>query len=327
MKILTFDIGGTHLRAGVYDKESDRLLDHARCRVPGFMQFPGLDRRRLCEKLYAQMLDLAHQVGLERPTRIGVAFPGPVDRGKVLRAPTLWGRGEVNEPLAAQINAIWPHARVAVFNDLTAAGYSFVRQPAEDLCVVTVSSGVGHKLFAGGRPIVGPRSRGGEIGHWRVEWGKNAPICDCGGIGHLGAVASGRAIAWQVRRLVSADPAAYAASIHGGQDPLTLSNQAIAAAFRYQDPWTRTLINAMAEPLGRALAAVHLTAGTERFVVMGGFAHALGLDYLKMLSAAAAAAAWEPGSARAWQFELGEIGDNAGLLGCGRLLGREINTA
>lgn len=322
--ILTFDIGGTFLRAGIYDEEADRIVARDKCLAPSFKQFPGLDQNLLREKLYAEMRSLSNNLEFTRPRKIGVAFPGPVDRGMAMKAPTLWGDGFVAEPLSLKIKKVWPEARVGVFNDLTAAGYSFLRKPDDDLCVVTVSSGIGQKVFVGGRPLLGPRSRGGEIGHWRVEWGENPPRCDCGGVGHLGAVASGRATPWQIQRLVSADPAVYEASVHGRKDPNHLTNQEIAQAFCGGDLWTRKLINTMAKPLGRALAAIHLTVGTERFAIMGGFANALGSDYLEMLKSAAEEAAWEPCQERAWRFELAEFGDDAGLLGSGRLVSREI---
>jgi glucokinase len=123
------------------------------------------------------------------------------------------------------------------------------------------------------------------------------------------------------------DPAAYADSIYGDRDPTLLDNYEIAQAFRNGDPWTRKLIRRMADPLGRALAAIHLTIGTERFVVMGGFANALGSDYLSMLARAAHESSWEPGQERAWSFELGKAGDDAGLIGAGRLVKRFITTS
>lgn len=270
------------------------------------------------------MLSLSKKVGLPRPKKIGVAFPGPVDRGVALQAPTLWGNGIVAEPLFQKIKRIWPNARVAIYNDLTAAGFSFLQAHDDDLCVVTVSSGIGHKVFVNGRPVLGPRSRGGELGHWRVEWGRDAPVCDCGGVGHLGAVASGRATTWQVQRMFAADPTGYSDSAHSGKDPHQLTNHDIAQAFRDKDSWTQRLINEMAKPLGRALAAIHLIIGTERFAVIGGFANALGTDYVKMLESEAEEAAWEPCQDRNWKFKLGEVGDDAGLLGSGRLVSREI---
>ena len=83
----------------------------------------------------------------------------------------------------------------------------------------------------------------------------------------------------------------------------------------------------MAEPLGRAMAAIHLIMGTERFVIMGGFAHALGSDYLNLLESAANESSWEPGRERAWSFELGKTDDDAGLKGAGRLVTRFLTSS
>ena len=322
--ILTYDIGGTYLRTGVYNSKSDRLIARNQCRAPSFKLFPDLDRKILRKKLYNDLKLLSQKVGLAHPKRIGIAFPGPVEHGNVLHAPTLWGNDSGKEPVAQMVKQIWPDANVAVFNDLTAAGCSFLKKPDDDLCVITVSSGIGHKVFVGGRPVLGSRSRGGEIGHWRVEWGDDAPVCDCGGRGHLGAVSSGRATAWQVKRLFTKDPSAYFASIHRSKRPEKLTNRDIVKAFREGDDWTQNLIAAMARPLGRVLALVHLSVGCEKFIVIGGFANALGPDYVKMVEHAADEAAWEPGNHRAWKFELGKAGDDAGLIGSGRLVGQGI---
>ena len=141
--------------------------------------------------------------GPRLPDCIGIAFAGPVFDGTVLRAPTIWGdrlRGSV--PLHDLAAARWPGRRVYICNDMTAAGYRYLRTRSEDFCIVTVSSGIGHKTFVAGQPAVGPHGRGGEIGHFRIDDAADAPICDCGGRGHLAAVSCGRATAYQTRRLI-----------------------------------------------------------------------------------------------------------------------------
>ena len=61
-----------------------------------------------------------------------------------------------------------------------------------NIAIVTVGSGVGHKVFLQGLPVAGVNGRGGEIGHLRVDWAADAIRCDCGGSGHVGGLASGR---------------------------------------------------------------------------------------------------------------------------------------
>ena len=308
MRALVLDIGGTFTRAGIYDLASGQLTRSLRGRTPG-----GTDRARLYDLVVALSLEL----DLPHPEVLSVAFAGPVDPvGVALQAPTIWGAGGA-EPVRARLAQRFPGARIRVMNDLTAAGLCFRRQAHEDLCVVTVSSGIGHKLFLGGRPILGPRGRGGELGHVRVDFGPEAPRCDCGGVGHLGAVASGRASRWQAVLQQRAAPAAWARSALAGP-PEALDNEVLAAAFRAGDPVAGQLVFRLAAPLGQALAALHAAVGVERFVIMGGFAHALGDRYLALLAEAADASVWEPGGQRAWTFEAGVAGDEAGLIGAGR---------
>ena len=87
-----------------------------------------------------------------------------------------------------------------VLNDLAAAGFRYVAEGLSDFAIVTVGSGVGHKVFLGGRPLAGVNGRGGEIGHLRVDFSADALACDCGGFGHVGGLASGRGAVALVRR-------------------------------------------------------------------------------------------------------------------------------
>ena len=187
--------------------------------------------------------------------------------------------------------------------------------------MVTVSSGIGHKVFVGGRPVVGPGGRGGELGHLRVDFSNDAARCECGGRGHLGAVASGSATGDQVARLAVADLDRFAASLPGrrtGGRPELVDNRLLAEAFRAGDPWAERVIERMAHPLAWALAALHLAVGTERFVIVGGFALALGSRYREALSRLAARCCWDVGADWDHMVELGADDDDAGLIGAGR---------
>ncbi len=164
-----------------------------------------------------------------------------------------------------------------------------------------------------------------RIGHLRVDFSAEAPICDCGDRGHLSAVASGRAIYNHAARLAHSDPEAFACSSVGrtvSGDVSRLDNQLVARAFRAHDPWATELIGRVAEPLGRVLAGIHSAVGVERFVIIGGVAHALGPLYLGLVGQAAAQSQWSLGQCWEQMLELGVMGDDAGLIGAGRLAAR-----
>jgi glucokinase len=253
-----------------------------------------------------------------------VAFPGPIDPwGNPLAAPTIWGSAPDGRlPIKDLLQAQWPDTPLLVLNDVTAAGFRYLSHPEESLCIVTVSSGIGHKVFVHGRPVVGPGGRGGEIGHLQIDFSPDAPMCDCGHRGHLGALASGRASRYQVLRLAREDPSGFRASLLGAQsgfDPLVVQNEHLVAAFHQRDPWTGRVITRMTEALGFALAAIHLTVGVERFVLIGGFALALGPRYRSLTATAAARCGWDLGLDWNCAVELGQADDNAGLIGASQV--------
>ncbi|HEX7035604.1 MAG TPA: ROK family protein [Pseudomonadales bacterium] len=325
-RILVFDIGGTTTRAGVFDLVQGQLVRCVRTTTPSCDTHPDAPGDELRSMLYQVLATLATRLDVNAPPVVSVAFPGPVDdAGVALRAPTVWGHDERPEPVAARLRQLWPSARVLVTNDLSAAGLCFLRSDTDELCVVTVSSGIGHKVFLRGEPIVGRSGRGGEIGHVRVDFSEGAPRCDCGGIGHLGAVASGRGIRNRALRLARLDPEGFGRSYLGqavAGDLTRLDNRIVARAFCAGDRWTADLIAASAEPLGRVLATIHCAVGIERFVVIGGIAHALGPAYLRLIGSAAARSEWALGQRWDEMLELGQLGDDAGLIGAGRLAAR-----
>lgn len=319
--LLVFDVGGTLLRAGRWSRERAELADVHSRPAPSFLRHAQASGEALVEALLAELLEAGrHLFGDEAPAAVGLAVPGPVaPDGRLLRAPTLWGdRVAGAVPLGSLAARTWPDARVAVANDVTAAGYRLLRGD-EVLCVVTVSSGIGHKVFAGGRAIVGPQGRGGELGHWRVDDAPDAPRCDCGRRGHLGALASGRAVAHHVRAVDARGEHGESPWTHLEADPEAL-NRALVSAFTAGEPFARAVVRELAAPLGTALAGVHLTVGAERFAIVGGFARALGEPYLDLLREAASAAGWENGFDWTSGLELGPDDDDSGLEGMARLL-------
>ncbi|MGE5049177.1 MAG: ROK family protein [Deltaproteobacteria bacterium] len=304
MAHLVFDIGGSKTRAAVFDRRTSALLAVAVTATPNHLDLPDASFDDLRRRLLSAMQRIAREVaGACAVERVDVAFAGPLDReGRVVAAPTLWGtRLEQPYRIEEDLAQVWPRARIGVVNDVTAAGYRYYR-PGEDFCIVTVSSGIGHKVFIGGRPAVGPAGAGGEIGHLRVDDSFDAPVCECGGRGHLGAIASGRGVLVEARRR---------------QGREALSSGDLVAAFRRGESWAAELVSRSAVPLGSALAAMHLGVGIERFVLVGGFALALGEPYRRCVAAAASAHCWTGEGDWAERVELGIEDDHSGLIGAG----------
>src|SRR2546430_369137 len=289
MATLVFDIGGTRTRAGLFNARTSTLVRSVTAATPNHLDFPESSFEQLSE----QLLALMHRLGTElvdhrAVSEIGVAFAGPIGpAGDVLAAPTIWGNQLASPyPLSKDVARRWPNARVRILNDVTAAGYRYLRSAEEEFCIVTVSSGIGNKVFAGGRALVGRNGSGGELGHLCVDDSASAPVCECGGRGHLGAVSSGRAVLEYAR--TRAPRKVRSEGLTSGD---------LVAAFRRGEPWAVEIIEQRAGPLGWALAAMHMGLGIERFVLIGGFALALGDAYRQLVAEAAGSRCWaRPGN-------------------------------
>jgi predicted NBD/HSP70 family sugar kinase len=241
------------------------------------------------------------------PSRVVVAWPGPVGPGGAALATPTVGGGVEPFDVAAALSSRLDGADVHVLNDLTAAGLALAADGLRDFAVITVGSGVGHKVFVGGTPVVGPGGRGGELGHVVVDRGPAAAACDCGGRGHLGAVASGRAIVDAVvGRWDGGD------TRPGHRDD---RGEEVSAAFRAGDPTVRRIVAERARVLGWGLAMLHVGVGVETFVLVGGFAFAAGDAFRTEVARGAADSCWNLDFDWDAAVRVGEPSEAPGLAG------------
>jgi predicted NBD/HSP70 family sugar kinase len=136
----------------------------------------------LCHRAIRRVRNRRHD---RPPVIVGVAaaIPGLVDirDGVVIEAPNLeWRDYSFGEALryGLRLNG----APVRVGNDANLAALAEFRTGAwagtADLIYVTGEVGIGGGIIAGGRPLLGSRGFGGEVGHMRVD--PAGPPCVCG---------------------------------------------------------------------------------------------------------------------------------------------------
>ena len=133
----------------------------------------------------------------------GVAAPGPVDRdGTIYDPPNLpgWRTVQLRALLQEQTGK-----SVTVGNDANVACVAEWRhgaaRGANDVVYLTVSTGVGGGIIAGGRLLMGRRGAAGELGHMTVDY--HGPACNCGNRGDLESLCSGTAIARMAREEIA----------------------------------------------------------------------------------------------------------------------------
>jgi glucokinase len=251
------DIGGTKVLAAVVD-ENGRVLDSQTTPTPGPGSSPGsgLEQASVIEVEDALVEVVVALTERHGRCPVGVAAAGFVDTvGERVRfAPHLPWR---DEPLAAKLGkrlAGRVLGNVLVDNDANAALWAEARfgvaRDVRDAVMLTLGTGIGGAILAGGALHRGRNGMAGEFGHMQVV--PDGRPCECGGRGCWEQYCSGRA-------LVRA--AAAAGSTLAGPD--------LTSAAQAGDP---AAVAAYAE-VGRWLGvgAANVVAGLDpELVVVGG---------------------------------------------------------
>lgn len=193
--------------------------------------------------------------------RVGVGVAGLVDRrGRWRAAPNVAGISELDVAgeLAGRVPTVSAGA-VTVDNDATCATYAEWRLGAargrRDLLVVTLGTGIGGGLVAGGRLQRGAHGLAGEIGHMVVVAG--GVECVCGQRGCWERYGSGAALARFAR-----------------QRSLAGTGEEVVAAAREGDPLAGEVMAEVGHWVGLGLANLANVTDPELIVIGGGLGEA-----------------------------------------------------
>lgn len=205
--VLVIDAGGTSTRMAVWDGEA--LQDPIKFSTPHYDSEEAKGRSIVeMQGIWLNVMNEKIQAYRERHRdlkAISMGFAGPVgEEGDITESAVIWG-SENNRISNAELQRQWG-LPVKIVNDLTAAIYRYGKDPrffeARTVALITVSSGIGSKLFdvVHGNVVIDGRGRAGEIGHTIVDYKSNA-IEGEGLKGELNAYASGRGLSNLARRL------------------------------------------------------------------------------------------------------------------------------
>ncbi|GAA3659570.1 hypothetical protein GCM10022224_023730 [Nonomuraea antimicrobica] len=284
------DLGGTTLRIGRIAEGAGSAESVRRVATEGLDRYRELPAQTLQDMVVEQLTRelkayLASPEGA-RVSAVGVSFAGPMTKdGTVLAGPTLWGRDAAPLPIT-DILTRRLSVPVVVANDITAATWRYASAAADPFCLITVSSGIGHKVFRNGEVLISDSGHGGEIGHWRVDPGEDAVPCECGGQGHLGGMASGRGVLRAVGRAAVADPEGFGRSALAGPAggrPAGITNEHLARAIRADDTFATRVLRTCLVPLALAVNCIFTAIGVRRYLFIGGFAMAIGPRFVTLL--------------------------------------------
>ncbi len=288
MTVLGIDVGGTNIKC-VRLSRSGEVVNLGSTPTPSDAGPVGVR-----EAMIGLIVQHAATAGPFRA--VGVTIPGTVDIeagtvGCVPNIPGDWSDFAVAEPIAQRVGA-----PVFLLNDARAFALAEARLgAARDLptvVCVSLGTGVGGGVVVGGRLHGGATGLAGEIGHQVIDPADDAPLCGCGGRGHLEALT--RADVLCERAEQATVEAVFAAADAG--DPRAVA--AVESEVRY-----------LAIGLGNA----YMLLCPDAFVIGGGIAQ-VGERLLVPLLVEVRRLMTFHGS-DAIQIRLGELGPTAGAIG------------
>lgn len=137
LRVLSFDIGGTGLKASIVDGNGKMLADHLRVHTP---------KPATPEKVVKALVDLAKK--LPPHDHIAAGFPGVVKSNVVRTAPNLgtkaWAGFDLGKALTRHLGG-----PALIINDAEIAGLAVIRRKGLEM-MITLGTGFGSALYRDG---------------------------------------------------------------------------------------------------------------------------------------------------------------------------------
>ena len=302
------DIGGTTVKLGLF-RTDGTLLDKweipTRTENDGAHILPDV-AEAIKGKIAEKAIDPSDVQG------VGVGVPGPVTPEGIVRKCVNLGWGVFNvEDMLSELTG-YP---VKAGNDANVAALGEMWQGAgkgsENIVMVTLGTGVGGGVIIGGHVVAGATGAGGEIGHIPVN-AQETETCGCGKTGCLEQYASATGVVRLTKRaLAASDQPSSLRSL----TEVTAKDTFDAA--KAGDALALEVIEQFGEILGRALAAIACVVNPEVFVIGGGVSKA-GTIITDVVAKYYVPNAFH--ACREAQFKLAELGNDAGIYGCVRMI-------
>lgn len=302
------DIGGTTVKLGLFTDKGD-LVDkwEITTRKEDSGRYILSDVAKSIENKIEERNLVKDQI-----VGIGIGVPGPVTAdGTVIQCVNL-GWGIVN--VANEIKALTGF-NTKVGNDANVAALGEMWQGGgkgyNSIVMVTLGTGVGGGVIVDGQILTGSNGAAGEIGHILVNY-EETDKCGCGKTGCLEQFASATGIVKEAKRLLSksSEPSKLREFEH-------LSAKAILDCAKENDKLALELVDQLGRYLGIALSHVAAVVDPQAFVIGGGVSKAGSIltDAVKKYYNQYVMLALKNK-----EFNLAELGNDAGIFGCARLI-------
>lgn len=301
------DIGGTTVKLGLFDAEG-KLLE--KWEIPSRTENEGA---AILPDIAEAILSCMERRGITREDTIGIGMgvPAAVSRDGVVPYTTNlgWGYKEATRELTELTglpSKAANDANVAALGEMWLGGGRGHR----DVLMVTLGTGVGGGIVIDGHILTGAHGAAGEVGHIHAN-DEIQEHCGCGNRGCLEQFASATGLARLGREaLQSSDKP----SILRGQE---ISAKTIFDALKAGDALAEEIVECFADYLGKGIAAMTAVIDPEVVVIGGGVSKA-GPILIEYVQRRYRIYAYE--AARDTKLVLAELGNDAGICGCARLI-------
>ena len=301
------DLGGTTVKLAYFDT-TGTLLE--KWEIPTVTENGGKD---ILPQIAASVRDYLQKNGIAREDIIGIGIgvPGPVSgHGAVNKCVNLgWGVFNIHETLSTLTG--FP---VKAGNDATVAAlgecWKGGGRDCKNMVFVTLGTGVGGGIVAGGRVLLGAHGAAGEIGHLLLNR-EETEVCGCGKRGCVEQYCSATGIVRVAKQFLAATERP---SLLRNEEVLTC--KAVFDGGKAGDPVALEILETIYGYMGEFFVNVCCTVDPEAVVIGGGVSKA-GEPLLEGIRRHYAKRAFHAVSGV--RFALAELGNDAGVYGAFKL--------
>lgn len=321
MTYVGVDIGGTSIKGGLLD--GPRFGPTIRTRHPG--PDPGNDSEEHLTPLKKKIRELVTTLGAGRSVAgVGISVSGFItgDRARVTNRTLRLGQAPLPAEIAGDLGL-----PVIMENDGNCAAWAeYVSGPGagrDPFVLLTLGTGVGGGIIAGGRIIKGGHGLASELGHISID--PDGPACLCGGTGCLELYASGRAMI----RAFAADRAQGRIDIPPvgpfDRSGLGLLEQSFAQALAAGEPAALRVLGDIGMAAGCGLHILARVLDPELIAVGGGLSE-VGQPLIDAIRAGVVACPGMTPPVSEVPIVLARNGNDAGALGAALLAAERLST-
>ena len=268
---LAADLGGTNIRVALVDADGNISARHSTETLA----------REGRDAVMNRLVDAFEHVASTRlpdVKGVGLSLASPVEPGTgvMYNPPNLGKEWHLYTPIPYLQERL--NLPVQAGNDATLAAIGEHAYGAgkglRNMVYMTVSTGIGGGVIINGELYTGSSGFGGEIGHMTID--RNGPMCNCGNVGCLEALASGAAVARMAQERLRAGESGAMLDIASG-DIASVDARAVMQAARQGDEPALSLMREVALSLASGIVSLMHIFDPQLIVIGGGLGQNMGM--------------------------------------------------